>query len=496
MGIEHPILGLMTITIILTALVGAVVFLAIYHYNLQQAILSMPLTVGYAQCYSKTQDGNITGIFVANDHRVALYLTKVWVGTEAGPIEVIVSSYGIGYTTFGDAKITVWTEGFHERVRLLQGQPGTVWVQIRSSNPLHLKGKVYAITLYFKVEGQDAFITQEARVKPGETPKCAEVPIPPITLILSDRAAKYYDTFDTNPFPNRLEARTCTWSYDTTRKAVSIAAGQQGPSDWGYWCVAYIRNLDIESFAEAGETIYIAFLAFRSSYSERVTIRAAALYLDPGASRFYTIGYSFSLQSGRTGDIVSSVISVKPAGGSEVTVSSTSSKRSLTLEYWYLSHISTYMNFSAWKAFHWNQTFEHQAIIPGAYQFYPTEAGIGYWVSTTGVVGTFYFDNLVVTVGRPAWIVEVRNLSAGWSVRLLNSTGHVIASATADSEGVARLVVAPSKLVDMLAEPNNRDGFIFPNGIIEVYDENGYLVVRRQFDVIVGGDVYELKFGT
>ena len=164
---------------------------------------------------------------------------------------------------------------------------------------------------------------------------------------------------------------------------------------------------------------------------------------------------------------------------------------SLTLEYYYMSYVASSINFTSLFAYHWNQTILANATVPPL-SFPPYRVGMGYYVNTTSVSGTVYFDNFIVTVDAPPWFVNVTGLSPGWYAVLKNSTGGLVANATAGVDGVAVLNVAP-RLVDFLVDPNYRDGFIFPNGVIEVYDDMGELVASTGSTLILGGDVYSLS---
>lgn len=313
------------------------------------------------------------------------------------------------------------------------------------------------------------------------------------TLLLEHRSAVYYDTFDTNPFTaRRLVAQTCTWGYDATAGAINISAGSRGPRGWSYWCVVLVNPnvLNITPYVLNGSTVYVAFLFWRSSFDAASAIRVDAVYLNSTA-RFYAIGYRSVLLLGRTGDSVYSNISF--INGTALTgVSEVFLGTSLITEYDYMYHVSSAINFTEWRALHYvNVTYTRSAIIPPASRYNPYAVGIGYWVNMTGVTGTVYYDNLIVTVNHPPWYVNVTGVPDGWSVVLKNATGHVVASAVS-SGGVARLVVAMQGVVDMLAEPYNRNALIIPNATLEVYDEVGGLIVSRTFDVVLGGDRYKL----
>ncbi|MEM0004604.1 MAG: hypothetical protein QXE10_00140 [Desulfurococcaceae archaeon] len=317
----------------------------------------------------------------------------------------------------------------------------------------------------------------------------ASVPTPTIQLV--QRNAIFNDTFDTDPIrAGRLQEITCTWTWNSSLKAIQISAGSRGTGNYGYECIL-VANLDVSSYVASGRTLYIAFLAWRSSFTTAVTIYTDSVYIDTINGRFYTIGFENSVQTGRTGDSLSSTIYYW-SGSSWSSIASLSIGTSLTLEYYYMSYVASSINFTSWFAYHWNQTILANATIPSGSRITPNRIGIGYWVSTTTVTGTVYFDNFVVTVDAPPWFVNVTGLFPGWYAVLKNSTGGLVANATAGVDGVAALNVAP-RLVDLQVNPNYRDGFIFPNGVIEVYDDKGRLVASTGSSLIIGGDVYGLS---
>ncbi len=320
--------------------------------------------------------------------------------------------------------------------------------------------------------------------------------VPPPTIQLVRRNAIFNDTFDTDPIASgRLQAITCTWTWNSSLGAIQISAGSRGSSSYGYECIL-VANLDVSSYVASGRTLYIAFLAWRSGFNTTfpwltITIRTDSVYINTSNGRFYTIGFQSSLQTNRTGDSLSSSINYW-GGSSWSSIASQYIGTSLTLEYDYMSYVASSINFTSWFAYQWNQTILASGTIPSGSRITPNRVGIGYWVSTTSVSGTVYFDNFVVTVDAPPWFVNVTGLFPGWYAVLKNSTGGLVANATAGVDGVAALNVAP-RLVDLQVNPNYRDGFIFPNGVIEVYDDKGRLVASTGSSLIIGGDVYELS---
>jgi hypothetical protein len=89
--------------------------------------------------------------------------------------------------------------------------------------------------------------------------------------------------------------------------------------------------------------------------------------------------------------------------------------------------------------------------------------------------GTSLFDNFVLATGDPRYVV-VSGLQQGWTVELRDASGALVASATADSSGTARLSVAARPTV--------------ANAKITVKDAQGAVVIERTFSQVVGGDEY------
>jgi hypothetical protein len=347
---------------------------------------------------------------------------------------------------------------------------------------------VYSPAVYFSDPGTPGV---SVSLENQGTKATATVNVPGLDIVLDKRSAIFFDTFDTNPFTaGKMIAVSCTWGWDSTTKAITISANARGSSQYGYECIA-VANIDISQYVTTGRRVFIATLVWRGSFSWSGTpyFYFDTIYLS--GSRFYRIGFRNDIRSGRTGDQITSQI-MYWTGSSWTTIASQSLGISTTLEANFLSYVVSWIDFSAWYVYHWNQTVLTQALITPDYRFSPSQVGVGYLTSTTFVTGTVYFDNLVVTVDAYPWLVNVTNVPSGWRVVLKNATGYVVSQAVADSSGVAFLNVAPPK-VDLTVYPNYRDGFIIAGGTIEVYDDGGNLVTSKKFDYVVGGDVYRLS---
>ncbi|ASJ00707.1 hypothetical protein [Thermococcus gorgonarius] len=317
-----------------------------------------------------------------------------------------------------------------------------------------------------------------------------------IDLVLEKRSAIFFDTFDTSPIGTRLivprEPKECRdkWGYDTNAGAVSIKVNGIKAE-----CIAY-ANIDVSQYAKEGRTVYVAFLVWRGTLNGpgSQTNRFDSVYFNTTRRTYYNIGWEGTLQSGRNGETVNSIIQYSAS----TQLNTTSLGTSYVTEENYLTYVASEVNFSSWRAIHWfNGSIQTSVTIPPTYRIYIDRVGIGYWISKGDWKGNVYFDNLVVTVDAPPWEIYVTGLPAGWEVVLKNSTGGEVSRAVADSSGVAVLDAYPPPYVDVdlnTGNPNFRDGFIFPNATIEVYDELGNLVRSKTFNEVVGGDVYRIGF--
>jgi hypothetical protein len=62
LGIEHPVLGLMTFALMAAFVVGAVVYLVLVGMEVQELVLSAPVVDGYAGCFSAGSDGRTASV--------------------------------------------------------------------------------------------------------------------------------------------------------------------------------------------------------------------------------------------------------------------------------------------------------------------------------------------------------------------------------------------------------------------------------------------------
>jgi len=188
-GIEHPVLGLMTFTLIAAMVVSAIVLLGMANMNFQDYILKTPVTEGYATCFSQRFDGltaryeYIVDIVVANSGRVDLRLEKLYVATEKGLVELGVTSQHTVTPpiTVGDAVVDfeIILLGFTRDTELWAGQRGLIRINMVSDKQLYMTGGQYSVTAYLTTIGFEAFTVREARFKVGEVEGCPPITPPP-----------------------------------------------------------------------------------------------------------------------------------------------------------------------------------------------------------------------------------------------------------------------------------------------------------------------------
>jgi hypothetical protein len=158
--------------------VSAIVLLGIVGMNVHDYILKTPVTEGYARCFT----GNVTdGVYryqvqvvVANSGGSDLRITKLYVPTDHGMVEVPVTSPSFTTTLpVGGTSVdlSVRLVGF-TGLDLLRGQRGYVHVNLTSTTQLYTEGRVYALHIHFTTIGFDGFTVQEARFKVGEIESC------------------------------------------------------------------------------------------------------------------------------------------------------------------------------------------------------------------------------------------------------------------------------------------------------------------------------------
>ncbi|MEM4656748.1 MAG: hypothetical protein QXD80_07375 [Acidilobaceae archaeon] len=474
MGIEHPILGLITAAIILSLLVASITFMLIFNHNIQDLIINLPISEGYAECFTESVSGGTYKytivISLANPSRVDLNITVLTINTDIEPISITRFNTP-NHIVIGSTSIDViaYTSGFNNTV-LFSGQRGSVIVEIKSNTKLYTIGKLYWGAVLFERLYRDKITTlKEFHFIPGVTSTCPEVlppppPPPPVSLdiVRISRSAVYWDTFDDNPFPSRLSITPggCLNDWDAERKAIWI-------EDVGNPDVCYVT---IQGFTPplVGE-VFIAFNTTQSDltrgyYAGGILLRSSYYYsggvnnsVSPGNDWYFVMAkasisnynraYAGDFDANKWYSLVFSLRYSAPSTPSRITL-------------WWTPIQSTYLDLSdprIWVT--------------------PDMAGLYLRKHSSGGRDSAYFDNLLVTVNRYPWLIEVRGLQSGWRVVLKDSTGSIIAEE-----------VSQGYIVGL----NVWGKWIIPRGILEVYDNYGNLLVSKQFDVILGGDIYNV----
>ncbi|GAB6148415.1 hypothetical protein JCM10135_09570 [Stetteria hydrogenophila] len=314
----------------------------------------------------------------------------------------------------------------------------------------------------------------------------------PPDIILKKRHAIYYNTFDENPSElNASPGCSGTWGWNSTGHYIYFDVGSMGTS----YCYLYPSNIDISSYVNNGSKVYAAAITWRNGFLRVGVFRVGYTFLNDSTWDNYLIGLRNEPLQGNTGDNANATAYYYQYTSAASYTDYLLKQSSLPsgawgFEYGYRHNLSAGIDFSTWKAGLWgkgltiNSTDTLQVLeahINETYRIMPNRVGVGVhveYVEWWWWYGIVYFDNLVITVDAPPWLVNVTGLQPGWRVVLENSTGGVVDEATAGSDGVAVLEVWGYLIV--------------PNATIKVYDSAGNLVANRTFDLVVGGDVYEV----
>jgi hypothetical protein len=477
-GIEHPILGLMTFTLIAAMVVSAIVLLGMVGMNFQDYVLKTPITEGYATCFSQSFDSETgrykynVSIAVANSGRVDLRLEKLYVATEEDEdlVELTVASQHTVRTgvTVGDAVVDfeIILLGFTTNTELWAGQRGLIRINMVSDKQLYMRGGQYSVTAYLTTIGFEAFAVREARFKVGEIEECPLITSPPplpLNIVRVSRSALYWDTFDTNPINSRLilvQEAGAHCEADHLSRPIYSGNGLVYLLAYGH-CALLVQGVPLPNIG----SIYTAFTAFIDFGDSGVGF-GAILTEDLSLTKYYTGGFD-------TFDRL--FVKVKTPAATAVS----STRYRVQFGRWYDGVLAL---------------FYAQPNIPDRIEAY---GGIRIWASKslapyeylipyfTGLSTEtlplrkclVYFDNILVTVDIPPWIVIVEGLQPGWMVVLKDGSGNVI-----DSETAAGVFV----------ELNVWGVWIIEDGSIEVYDSLGNLLSQRVFPEILGGDVYRV----
>jgi FlaG/FlaF family flagellin (archaellin) len=478
MGVEHPYLAILAV-IAFTVAVTGVVYFFIHTYT---EMLKTPVLSTYAEaCYSGS-NAYLT-LTLKHERGLPVVLERVEVYSERGVVTLTPSLSPPG--------IQVVFDGFNGR--LGPGQVGVVRVVL----PLE----------YFKLDREYSGIVFFDAGNTVFTFQLVECTVPGITTILraklvdlnniarngtvtaigklrvvnierspeSQKNILYYDAFDTDPFTTgRVINITCnaSWSWDPVEKAI-LFDGKERSTTYGGECFLEFQN----STSPLNGTIYAStIIKFIDGEGW------AEIALIQNESALYTLGIFMDQEAeGKTsrGYEIWRFLEKEKEEWKQLAQRSDPS-----LSYNVTYHIvASYTYGEGLLAIYVNSTDPKvtavdKSIIPlrvGLTGTYPSEA---HKRPAAAKPLKVYFYNLVITVNAPPWFTNITGVPVGWSVVLKNSTGSVVASGVSTNGTVT------------LSMWNN---LIVPNGTIEVYDENGNLVVTRTFDYVVGGEVYELR---
>jgi hypothetical protein len=336
-----------------------------------------------------------------------------------------------------------------------------------SNKQLYMTGRQYSVTAYLTTIGFEAFAVREARFKVGEIEGCPLITSPPplpLNIVRVSRAALYWDTFDTNPINSRLilvreagahceAVHVSEPIYDRNGLVRLLAYGH---------CALLVQGVSLPNIG----SIYTAFTAFIEGGDVEPDIFGAILTEDLSLTKYYTGGFD---TRGRL------FVKVKTPAATAVRAT----RYGVEFGEWYDGVLAL---------------FYAQRDIPDRIEAYarpnmytskslaPYEYLIPYFTGLSAEAlppakCLAHFDNILVTVDMPPWIVRVEGLQPGWVVVLKDGSGNVI-----DSETAAGVFV----------ELNVWGVWIIEDGSIEVYNSLGNLLSRRVFREILGGDVYRV----
>jgi hypothetical protein len=474
MGVEHPYLAILAV-IAFTAAVMSVMYFFIHTYT---EMLKAPVLSTYAEaCYTDTSA--YLNVTLKHERGLPVVLRRVEVYSDRGAV-----AYSPGASLGG---IYVRLEGFDGRLGV--GQVGVV--KMVYPRDYFTTGRTYYGVVLFDV-GNTVFTFQLVECpRPAPAPPVALrarlvdigtvagngtvtalglVRLASVTVDLYSRSVLYYDTFDSDPFAegrlNINETTRCTWGYDSVGKFIYVNAASR-PHDYGGECLATVVGIGLPSSGR----VYVASTIRVISGEGYADV---ALVQDPTA--LYTLGAYFGPKPAHQGYAIWMYNEAR-TGTKWVNLSRYSSSTYYNTTY----NIVAEYDPGTGRLALWS----NRALVVSATNttVRPAQVGLGAYAAENSnkhaaAVGEgvfVVFDNLVVTVDTPPWLVYVRGVPAGWRVVLKDSGGRVVGGAVSVNGTVA---------LDVW------DYLIVPGGVIEVYDGSGTLVGSRTFDYVVGGDVY------
>lgn len=292
-------------------------------------------------------------------------------------------------------------------------------------------------------------------------------------LVLDQRNAFIYDDYSTNPFTGgRLTTNTNVWNWEQGWRC--IRAGVDGPApSWGGQHVAYYANT-----TPAGTTV-VYVLAKERHNTNREGQYSELMMINSG-TRFYTLGYHY--------EDYPDYIEIWRYLNGWSRLSQT--LRSLGDNTWFIFLGRRYISSGQMQLTVYDEnggmlsaTSASDTRFPvnlygiGLYDRYDDNRDLSAW-----------FDEFVACANANPRYINVTQLQQGWTVYLESENSRDITYDTADSNGVASLDV----LFCPAGQIPHDSAWIVRNGYLRIEDENGVVVLRKQFSVIVGGDVYTL----
>lgn len=285
-------------------------------------------------------------------------------------------------------------------------------------------------------------------------------------LELVKRNALIYDDFSTDPLSGRLTTNTNAWSWDP---AGYIRVTADGPSgSWGGAHVAYYSN----NTPPTAGTIYVLSKEWynRISSGGQSGRQGAGLTMINSENSFYTLEF-YHDPSKRLG--------VWYYDGTNWNYANRVSS-SLSTGTWFISLGSRNVNTGVMTLTVYNTggtrvgnplTANTNASI------WTSQFGLSVYDEKTGY-GSLEarFDDFVASIDADPRFVNITGLTPGWTVILKDGSNVTVASATANSRGVASLNVITKPIVR--------------NARLEIYS-GATLILSKSFNVVVGGDVYK-----
>jgi hypothetical protein len=286
-------------------------------------------------------------------------------------------------------------------------------------------------------------------------------------LVLAKRNAFIYDDFSTDPFSGRLVTNTGAWSWNSTGY---IQVSADGPS--GSWGGAHVAHY-LDTTPPTAGTIYLLSKQWYSTTQStgQSGRQGAGLAMINSQSSFYTLEFYYDGNTRRLG--------VWYYDGIKWDYSNRNSS-SLSPPTWFISLGSRNINTGATRVTVYNTA---GSLVPRPLtadtdpSVWASQVGLSIFKEKTGYgILTARFDDFVACIDADPRFVNVSGLTPGWTVVLKDENGAIVASAQANSRGVASLNVITRPIVK--------------KATIEIYS-GATFILSKPFDVVVGGDVYK-----